>query len=176
VIVDIHTVKDIGALLDWIATQPGLDKERVAVYGQSYGGYMSLAVMTHYSDRLVGGVERYGISDFISFLNNTEAYRRDNRRAEYGDERDPQMQAVFRRISPLANVAKITRPMLVMQGANDPRVPKSESDQVVASIRRNGVEAWYVVFADEGHGFLKKPNNDLRREVETVFLSRLFAK
>jgi dipeptidyl aminopeptidase/acylaminoacyl peptidase len=170
------TVKDIGALLDWIATQPGLDKDRVAVYGQSYGGYMSLAVMTHYSDRLVGGVERYGISDFASFLNNTEAYRRDNRRAEYGDERDPRMQAVFRRISPLANVAKITRPMLVMQGANDPRVPKSESDQVVAGIRRNGVDAWYVVFADEGHGFLKKPNNDLRREVETVFLSRLFSK
>ena len=114
------SVKDIGALLDWIATQPGLDKDRVAVYGQSYGGYMSLAVMTHYADRLVGGVERYGISNFISFLNNTEAYRRENRRAEYGDERDPKMQAVFKRISPLANVAKITKPMLVMQGAQRP--------------------------------------------------------
>lgn len=168
------SVKDIGALLDWIATQPNLDKNRVAVYGQSYGGYMSLAVMTHYADRLVGGVERYGISDFASFLQNTEAYRRDNRRAEYGDERNPKMQAVFKRIAPLANVAKITKPMLVMQGANDPRVPKSESDQVVAGIRANGVEAWYVVFADEGHGFLKKPNNDLRREVETVFLRKLF--
>ena len=170
------SVKDIGALLDWIAGQPNLDKDRVAVYGQSYGGYMSLAVMTHYSDRLVGGVERYGISDFITFLNNTEAYRRDNRRAEYGDERDPAMRAVFERINPLANVAKIKKPMLVMQGANDPRVPKSESDQVVAGIRRNGVEAWYVVYSDEGHGFLKKHNNDLRREVETVFLQRLFAK
>ena len=168
------SVKDIGALLDWIATQPNLDKDRVVVYGQSYGGYMSLAVMTHYADRLVGGVERYGISDFASFLKNTEAYRRDNRRAEYGDERDPKMQAVFKRIAPLANVAKITKPMLVMQGANDPRVPKSESDQVVAGIRANGVETWYVVFADEGHGFLKKPNNDLRREVETVFLRKLF--
>ncbi len=168
------SVKDIGALLDWIATQPNLDQNRVAVYGQSYGGYMSLAVMTHYADRLVGGVERYGISDFASFLKNTEAYRRDNRRAEYGDERDPKMQAVFKRIAPLANVAKITKPMLVMQGANDPRVPKSESDQVVAGIRANGVETWYVVFADEGHGFLKKPNNDLRREVETVFLRKLF--
>lgn len=168
------SVKDIGALLDWIATQPNLDKNRVAVYGQSYGGYMSLAVMTHYADRLVGGVERYGISDFASFLQNTEAYRRDNRRAEYGDERNPKMQAVFKRIAPLANVAKITKPMLVMQGANDPRVPKSESDQVVAGIRANGVETWYVVFADEGHGFLKKPNNDLRREVETVFLRKLF--
>lgn len=170
------SVKDIGALLDWVATQPQLDKGRVAVYGQSYGGYMSLAVMTHYADRLVGGVERYGISDFASFLNNTEAYRRDNRRGEYGDERDPKMLATFRRISPLANVAKITKPMLVMQGANDPRVPKSESDQVVAGIRNNGVETWYVVFADEGHGFQKKPNNDLRREVETVFLSKLFTQ
>ncbi len=168
------SVKDIGALLDWIAAQPDLDKDKVAVYGQSYGGYMSLAVMTHYADRLVGGVERYGISDFITFLNNTEAYRRDNRRAEYGDERDPKMRAVFERINPLANVHKITKPMLVMQGANDPRVPKSESDQVVAKIRQNGVDAWYVVYADEGHGFLKKHNNDLRREVETVFLRRLF--
>jgi len=168
------SVKDIGALLDWIAAQPDLDKDKVAVYGQSYGGYMSLAVMTHYADRLLGGVERYGISDFITFLNNTEAYRRDNRRAEYGDERDPKMRAVFERINPLANVHKITKPMLVMQGANDPRVPKSESDQVVAKIRQNGVDAWYVVYADEGHGFLKKHNNDLRREVETVFLRRLF--
>ncbi len=168
------SVRDIGALLAWVARQPNLDPSKVAVYGQSYGGYMSLAVMTHYSDRLVGGVERYGISDFITFLTNTEAYRRDNRRAEYGDERDPAMRAVFQRINPLANVQKIGKPMLVMQGANDPRVPQSESDQVVERIRRNGVEAWYVVFADEGHGFQKKPNNDLRREVETMFLSRLF--
>jgi dipeptidyl aminopeptidase/acylaminoacyl peptidase len=170
------SVKDIGALLDWVAAQPDLDPARVAVYGQSYGGYMSLAVMTHYGDRLVGGVERYGISNWISFLQNTEAYRRDNRRAEYGDERVPAMRAVLERISPLANVAKIKKPMLVMQGANDPRVPKSESDQVVERLRRGGVETWYVVFADEGHGFLKKPNNDLRREVETVFLRRLFER
>lgn len=168
------SVKDIGALLDWIGKQPGLDAKRVAVYGQSYGGYMSLASMTFYSDRFVGGVERYGISNWITFLNNTEAYRRDNRRAEYGDERDPRMRSIFEKISPMANVGKIGKPMLVMQGANDPRVPKSESDQVVAKLRENGVETWYVVFADEGHGFLKKPNNDLRREVETVFLRKLF--
>jgi dipeptidyl aminopeptidase/acylaminoacyl peptidase len=168
------SVKDIGALIDWIGQQPGLDAKKVAVYGQSYGGYMSLAVMTHYSDKLVGGVERYGISDWASFLNNTEAYRRDNRRAEYGDERDPKMQKVFAKISPLANVGRITKPMLVMQGANDPRVPQSESEQVVAKLRANGTDTWYVLFADEGHGFLKKHNNDLRREVETVFLKRLF--
>jgi dipeptidyl aminopeptidase/acylaminoacyl peptidase len=170
------SVRDIGALLDWVAAQPGLDKDKVAVYGQSYGGYMSLASMIHHGDRLVGGVERYGISDFITFLTNTEAYRRDNRRAEYGNELEPAMRKTFERINPLANVRKIAKPMLVMQGANDPRVPKSESDQVVAGIRSNGVEAWYVVFADEGHGFLKKHNNDLRREVETLFLRRLFSK
>lgn len=168
------SVKDIGALIDWIGTQPGLDPKRVAVYGQSYGGYMSLAAMTHYSDRLVGGVERYGISNWTSFLENTEAYRRDNRRAEYGDERTPKMKAVFARISPMNNIGRITKPMLVMQGANDPRVPQSESDQVVAKLRAGGNETWYVLFGDEGHGFQKKPNNDLRREVETVFLRGLF--
>ncbi|MDM7957418.1 prolyl oligopeptidase family serine peptidase [Blastomonas sp.] len=170
------SVKDIGALIDWAGRQPGMDADRIAVYGQSYGGYMSLASMTFYSDRLVGGVERYGISDFISFMENTEAYRRDNRRAEYGDERDPKMRAVFERIAPLKNVGKITKPMLVMQGANDPRVPQSESDQVVAALRGNGVETWYVLYADEGHGFMKKANNDLRREVETMFLKKLFAQ
>ena len=168
------SVKDIGALLEWVGRQPTLDAGRVAVYGQSYGGYMSLAVMTHYSDRLVGGVERYGISNWISFLQNTEAYRRDNRRAEYGDERDAAMRTVLTRVSPITDVGRITKPMLIMQGANDPRVPQSESDQIVAKLRANGNDAWYVLFADEGHGFLKKPNNDLRREVETVFLRRLF--
>jgi dipeptidyl aminopeptidase/acylaminoacyl peptidase len=167
------SVKDIGALLDWIKTQPDLDPNRVVVYGQSYGGYMSLAVMTHYSDRLAGGIERYGISNFVSFLQNTEAYRRDLRRAEYGDERDPKMLKAFETISPMNTVSKITKPMLVMQGWNDPRVPKSESDQVVAKLRGQGVETWYVQFKDEGHGFLKKANNDRRREVETQFLRKV---
>ena len=167
------SVKDIGALMDWIKTQPDLDPSRVVVYGQSYGGYMSLAVMTHYSDRLAGGIERYGISNFVSFLQNTEAYRRDLRRAEYGDERDPKMLKAFETISPMNNVGRITKPMLVMQGWNDPRVPRSESDQVVAKLREKGVETWYVQFKDEGHGFLKKANNDRRREVETQFLQKV---
>ena len=167
------SVKDIGALLDWIKTQPDLDPSRVVVYGQSYGGYMSLAVMTRYSDRMAGGIERYGISKFVSFLQNTEAYRRDLRRAEYGDERDPKMLKAFETISPMNNVGNITKPMLVMQGWNDPRVPKSESDQVVAKLRAQGVETWYVQFKDEGHGFLKKANNDRRREVETQFLQKV---
>ena len=170
------SVKDIGALLDWIRTQPDLDPSRVVVYGQSYGGYMVLAAMTHYSDRLAGGVERYGISNWISFLNNTEAYRRDLRRAEYGDERDPAMKAVFDRISPLNNVAKITKPMLIMQGLNDPRVPPAESRQIVDALRAKDIAAGYVQFKDEGHGFQRKPNNDARREAETVFLQQLFKR
>lgn len=168
------SVKDIGALLDWIKTQPDLDPTRVVVSGGSYGGYMSLAVMTHYSDRMAGGIELFGISNFVSFLQNTEAYRRDLRRAEYGDERDPKMLKVFEAISPMNNVHKITKPMLVMQGWNDPRVPKSESDQIVAKLREKGVETWYVQFKDEGHGFRKRVNNDRRREVEVQFLTKLF--
>lgn len=170
------SVKDIGAVLDWIKTQPGLDASRVVVYGQSYGGYMVLAAMTHYSDRLAGGVDRYGISNWVSFLTNTEAYRRDQRRAEYGDERIPEMKAVFDRISPLNNVAKITKPMLIMQGLNDPRVPSGESRQVVDALRAKGIAVGYVQFKDEGHGFLRKPNNDARREAETVFLQELFKR
>lgn len=167
------SVKDIGALIDWARRQPDLDASRMAVMGGSYGGYMSLAVMTHYSDRLAGGVESFGIANWTTFLQNTEAYRRDNRRAEYGDERTPEMQAVFARISPVNNVAKITKPMLIEQGANDPRVPRSESEQMVAALRQRSVPVSYLLFADEGHGWRKKPNADLAREVETVFLQRV---
>jgi dipeptidyl aminopeptidase/acylaminoacyl peptidase len=168
------SVRDIGALLDWIRSQPDLDAERVVVYGGSYGGYMVLASMIHYSDRLAGGMESYGISNFVSFLENTEAYRRDLRRAEYGDERNPEMRKVFERISPLGNIKRIGKPMLVMQGANDPRVPQSESDQVVRELRANGIETWYLVFKDEGHGFHKQVNSDRRREAETLFLRKVF--
>jgi dipeptidyl aminopeptidase/acylaminoacyl peptidase len=169
------SVKDIGALIDWVATQPDLDAGRIAVIGGSYGGYMVLASMTHYSDRLAGGVELFGISNWVSFLEHTEAYRRDNRRGEYGDERVPAMRAVFEKISPMANVARITKPMLVQQGVNDPRVPKSESDQVVAALRARGVPVSYLVFADEGHGWRKRPNQETSLAVETVFLRQLFA-
>ena len=167
------SVRDIGALLDWIATRPDLDAKRVAVIGGSYGGYMALASMTHYSDRLAGGVDLFGIGDWTTFLRNTEAYRRDNRRAEYGDERDPAMRAVFARISPRANVGRITKPMLIEQGANDPRVPRAESEQMVAALRARGVPVSYLLFADEGHGWRKKPNSDLSLQVETVFLRRV---
>jgi dipeptidyl aminopeptidase/acylaminoacyl peptidase len=164
------SVRDIGALLDWIATQPDLDASRIAVIGGSYGGYMSLATMTKYSDKLAGGVDLFGIGDWVTFLENTEAYRRDNRRAEYGDERTPKMKAVFARISPRANVAGITKPMLIEQGVNDPRVPMRESKQMVDALRARGVPVSYLLFADEGHGWRKKPNQDLSLQVEMAFL------
>lgn len=166
-------VRDIGALLDWIAKQTDLDPKRVAVIGGSYGGYISLATMTMYSDRLAGGVDLFGIDDWTTFLEKTEAYRCDNRRAEYGDERTPEMKAVFARISPRADVARMTKPMLIEQGANDPRVPRAESEQMVAALRARGVPVFYLLFVDEGHRWRKKPNSDLGLQVETVFLRRV---
>ena len=154
------SVKDIGALLDWIATQPELDASRVGVIGGSYGGYMVLASLTHYPERIRAGVDVVGISHFGTFLKNTENYRRDLRRAEYGDERDPAMAAVFERISPLNNAAKITSPLFVAQGKNDPRVPWTEAEQIVKAVRGNGQPVWYLLYADEGHGFRKKANSD----------------
>jgi len=167
------SVKDIGALLDWIRTQPDLDASRVAVVGQSYGGYMVLAVHGHYADRLAGVIDLYGISDFETFLKNTEGYRRDLRRAEYGDERDPKMLEVFRRIAPIRMSQRMTKPMMVFQGANDPRVPKSESDQMVRQLRGQGTPVWYVVAADEGHGIQKKSNAEVVRAAEVLFLKRV---
>lgn len=164
------SVKDIGALLDWIATRPDLDKARVAVSGGSYGGFMSLAVQTTYNDRIKCGIDVVGISNFVSFLENTQGYRRDLRRAEYGDERDPKMREFLEKVSPLNHAGNIKTPILVVQGANDPRVPLSESEQLVAAVKKNGVPVWYVVGLNEGHGFAKKPNQDYQQAVEVQFL------
>lgn len=168
------SVKDIGAILDWIATQPDLDPSRVVVSGGSYGGYMVLASMAHYADRLAGGIDIVGISNWTTFLQNTEGYRRDNRRAEYGDERDPAMRAIFDRISPLNMTERMTRPLMVVQGANDPRVPRSEAEQVVAAVRGHDRPVWYLLAMDEGHGFRKKSNIDAQVEVTNMFLRQVF--
>ena len=156
------SVKDIGALLDWIAAQPGLDRSRVMVTGGSYGGYMTLASMTNYNDRFRCAVDVVGISNWVTFLEHTEAYRRDLRRAEYGDERDPGMRAVLLAISPLTNAGKISKPMFIVQGRNDPRVPYTEAEQMVAAIKKNGGPVWYLLAKDEGHGFSKKKNQDFQ--------------
>lgn len=170
------SVKDIGSLLVWIGVQPALDRDRIVVMGGSYGGYMALASLVSYNDRLRGGVDVVGISNFTTFLTNTSPYRQDLRRAEYGDERDPKMRAYFSRISPFNNSTSIRRPLLVVQGMNDPRVPASESEQMVARVRANGGEAWYLAARDEGHGFKKKTNRDFYLETTAMFLERLARK
>lgn len=163
------SVKDIGALLDWIAAQPGLDKDRVGVVGGSYGGYMVLASMVDYNDRIRAGIDVVGISHFSTFLTNTESYRRDLRRAEYGDEREPRMRAFHERIAPLNNARAITKPLFVAQGFNDPRVPYTEAEQMVKAVRGNGGDVWFLMFKDEGHGFRKKPNSDYYGAAEMLF-------
>ncbi len=167
-----HSVQDIGALLDWIAEQPDLDASRVAVFGGSYGGYMVLASSVHYSDRLKAAVDIVGISNFVTFLTNTQSYRRDLRRAEYGDERDPDMRAFLQKISPLTNVEKISVPMFVVQGENDPRVPVTESIQLVQALRDQGNTVWYMNALNEGHGFRKKENRDIYQQATVLFLKR----
>ncbi|MBW3567911.1 MAG: alpha/beta fold hydrolase, partial [Proteobacteria bacterium] len=167
------SVKDIGALLDWIATRDDLDEDRVIVYGRSYGGYMVLASMVHFDERLLGGIDVVGISNFVTFLQNTQDYRRDLRRAEYGDERDSEMHAFLQRTAPNNRADEITSPLLVVQGANDPRVPLSESEQMVATIRENGGEVWYFMAKDEGHSFRKKETVELYLASVSMFIRHL---
>ena len=171
-----ESVQDIGALLDWLATQPGLDAGRVGVFGGSYGGYMSLATMTNYNARMRCGIDLFGISNFATFLKNTSAYRVDLRRVEYGDERDPAMQAVFDKISPIHNIRNITKPMLVYQGKNDPRVPLSESEQMVAGLQQQGNTIWYIMAKDEGHSLAKKTNRDYTYAAVMLFLREYLVK
>lgn len=165
-----ESVRDIGQLIEWIKKQPGLDAGRIAVIGGSYGGYMVLASMVQYNDLLKCGVDLVGISNFVTFLENTEEYRRDQRRVEYGDERDPEMRKYLSSISPANHAESITKPLFVIQGANDPRVPSTESEQMVQSIRENGGVVWYMLAKDEGHGFRKKENNDRMSEAMILFL------
>ncbi len=164
------SVKDIGALIDWIATQPNLDASRIVVTGGSYGGYMSLAVSTNYADRIAGSIDVVGISHFVTFLNNTESYRRDLRRVEYGDEREPAMREHLDKISPLTNASKIKKPLFVVQGKNDPRVPWTEAEQIVQKARANGTPVWYLRAENEGHGFARKENADYQFYASVLFL------
>lgn len=166
------SVKDIGALLDWIRTQPDLDASRIMVTGGSYGDYMTLSVMIHYSDRVRCAVEAVGISNFRTFLEHTEAYRRDLRRVEYGDERIPKMRDFFESISPMNNAAKITKPIFIIAGRNDPRVPWTEGKQMTEALRSHNVPTWFLVAEDEGHGFAKKSNRDYLFTATIEFVKR----
>ncbi len=167
-----YSVKDIGCLLEWIAQHPNLNEQQVAVSGGSYGGYMVYAALFHYSRQLACGISRVGISNFVTFLENTKAYRRNNRREEYGDERIPEMRTFLHSISPTTHAQQITKPLLIVQGGNDPRVPKSESIQMYNAVKNNNVPTWYVLANDEGHGFKKKKNIDYYHQVAIAFLKR----
>lgn len=170
------SVKDIGALLDFIAKDGALDERRVAVMGGSYGGYMTLASLVHYGDRIVGGIDTVGIADFVTFLENTRDYRRDLRRVEYGDESNPEMRTFLKSISPLSQVDKIQSALFVAHGANDPRVPLGEARQIADAVRARGREVWTMIAHNEGHGFQKKRNRDLQLELSAMFLERVLLK
>ena len=165
-------VKDIGALLDWIRTRPDLDPDRVMITGGSYGGFMTLASATRFDDRLRCSLSVVGVSNYVTFLERTEAYRRDLRRAEYGDERDPKIREFLERIAPVNNVQKITKPLFVVQGKNDPRVPWTESEQMVAALKKDGRPVWYLLAKDEGHGFAKRKNQDFQLYASVAFVKQ----
>ena len=170
------TYKDIGALLDWIATQSRLDAKHVMVTGGSYGGHMAFAVATRYNDRISASLPVVGISNLVSFLERTESYRRDLRRMEYGDERDPKMREFMLRTAPLNHAANITKPIFVVQGGNDPRVPLNEAEQMVKTVRANKGPVWYLMAKDEGHGFNKKKNQDFQFYATVMFMKEYLLK
>jgi dipeptidyl aminopeptidase/acylaminoacyl peptidase len=170
------TYKDIDALFDWIGTRSDLDAERVAVTGGSYGGHMTLAVAAFYSDRIRCSVDIVGISNLVTFLEHTEAYRRDLRRVEYGDERDPRMREYLEKIAPMNNIKRINKPMFVIAGKNDPRVPLSESQQIADALNRQGTPVWLLIAKDEGHGYRKKANQDFQFYATVEFLREYLLK
>jgi len=152
--------KDIETLLDWIKKQPELDGERIMVMGGSYGGHMTLATSVLYSDKIRCALDNVGFSNIVTFLERTEAYRRDLRRVEYGDERDPEMRKFLERTAPLNKAHEIKKPLYIVQGKNDPRVPASEAEQMVEALKKSGTPVWFLMADDEGHGFKKKKNRD----------------
>jgi dipeptidyl aminopeptidase/acylaminoacyl peptidase len=160
-------VRDIGAFIAALKKDAGLDPGRFAVMGGSYGGYMTLATLIHHGAELRCGVDIVGISNFLTFLKNTQDYRRDLRRVEYGDERDPATAEFLAKIAPTARAAEIKRPLFIVQGKNDPRVPFTEARQMADAVRKAGGKVWYLEASDEGHGFAKK------RNVDFLFLSTI---
>ncbi len=163
-------IKDVAAVLDWVARSDRLDARRVAAYGGSYGGFMSLACLVNYADRFRCGVDNVGIANFATFLRDTSDYRRGARRLEYGDERKPEVKAFLDRISPANHADQIRAPLLIIQGKNDPRVPFTEAEQMRDAVKAKGGTVWYVMAKDEGHGFVKKTNADYQFAATILFL------
>ena len=164
------SVHDIGALLDWVGEQPDLDNGRVVVTGGSYGGFMTLSVATQYDARIRCTVEVVGISNLRTFLEHTSGYRRDLRRVEYGDEREPAMREFMEKTAPMNMTQNVTKPMFMIVGYNDPRVPISESIQFKEKLEAQHTPVWFLMAKDEGHGYAKKPNRDFQLYATIAFL------
>jgi dipeptidyl aminopeptidase/acylaminoacyl peptidase len=167
-----NSYKDIDTLLDWIKAQPNLDGDRILVTGGSYGGHMTLAVATNYSDKICCSIDVVGMSNLVTFLEHTESYRRDLRRVEYGDERDPKMREFLERIAPMNKAGNIRKPLFVVQGRNDPRVPASEAVQIVQTVRKGSTPVWFLMANDEGHGFAKRRNRDFQFYAQLLFIEK----
>ena len=164
------TYKDIGALLDWIPTQPSLDPTHIMILGGSYGGHMTWAVSAFYNDKIRCALPIVGMSNLVTFLEHTEAYRRDLRRVEYGDERDPQMRAYLEKIAPMNHLDAMHKPIFAVVGKNDPRVPWTESRQILDKLNAQGTPTWFLMANDEGHGYAKKKNQDFLFDAEVMFV------
>lgn len=167
------SMRDVEALLDWIATQKYLDANHIGTYGTSYGGYLSLATMMHYNDRVAGAAEMSGISNIATFLDNTATWRRDLRRQEYGDERDPAMRAWLQATAPVNHVDKFTKPLLIIHGRNDTRVPVTEALQMYDGVRKQGGLPWLIIANDEGHGLRRKSNSDFSDAAVALFFETI---
>ncbi|HEY6272165.1 MAG TPA: S9 family peptidase [Terriglobales bacterium] len=165
-----HTHKDVGALLDWIKQNPNLDGDKIMVTGGSYGGYMTWAVAYEFNDKICCALPIVGPSNLVTLLQNTESYRRDLRRVEYGDERDPQIREYLEKTAPLNNSEKIRKPIFAVVGKNDPRVPWTESRQMLDKLKSNGITTWFLMANDEGHGFSKKRNQDFQFYATVMFV------
>jgi dipeptidyl aminopeptidase/acylaminoacyl peptidase len=166
------TYKDINALLDWVAAQPPLDASRVMIYGGSYGGHMTWAVSAFYNDRIRCALPVVGMSNLVTFLEHTEEYRRDLRRVEYGDERDPKMRAYLEKIAPMNHLDAMHKPVFAVVGKNDPRVPWTESRQIIDKLNAQGTPTWFMVANDEGHGYAKKKNRDFLFDAQVLFVDK----
>ena len=151
----LDSVADIEAGVEWLHEQPAVDPDRIVAYGRSYGGYMVLAAITQYPDLWAGAVDFVGIADFETFLENTGAWRRSHREAEYGSLEDRQL---LEAISPIHDIDRIACPLFVQHGANDPRVPVGEAEQIAERARQQGVPVETLIFDDEGHHTTDRSN------------------
>lgn len=169
----LDSVADLAHAAQWLKQQPDINPEQIIVYGGSYGGFMVLAALTHHPDLWAAGVNIVGISNFVTFLENTSDYRRAHREAEYGSLAHD--REFLESIAPINHLDNLKVPLMVIHGANDPRVPLSEAEQLVAALQERGVPVEFLVFDDEGHGIVKLKNKLNLYPAVIAFLEKVLA-